>query len=330
MIASDFWNTVTEFFDAYGILLTILLTVVIAVIVRMVLIAIVNKFVRDVVSGAKKLRDKQDARGTETKRSRRELVPSPLTAERIVQRTQTLGAFSRNVITVFVILIAVFVILDELGVNLTALLASAGIIAAGLAFGAQSVVKDILNGMFMVFEDQLGVGDSVTIGDVDGTVEVVGIRITQVRAYDGTLWFIRNGEILRVGNLSHGWGRAVFDISVDAASDLNQVREIILKTVNAAVLDPVIASKTIAQPEIMGLQQISEERATIRVSVKTRPDAQGEVLTHLRTEIKTSFDAAGIRLAPERSALLIRPESDRASEPANESRSSKTSELENE
>ncbi len=307
MSASDFWSTLSDFLDANSIIVRIIITIVAAIIVRAALIWLVNRSVRRVISGAKKLHAREQNQVNEGKKPRRELVPSPFAAERLVQRTQTLGAFSRNVITVFVTVIAAFIILDDLGVNLTALLASAGIIAAGLAFGAQRIVNDILNGIFMVFEDQLGMGDSVIIGDVDGTVELVGIRITQVRSYDGTLWFIRNGEIAKIGNLSHGWGRAICDISVLPNTDLTRVRSLIDDTVSHVVKQPQIAAQVIAPPEIIGLQQLSEDRATIRVAVKTRPDAQADVLSEIRSHIKIAFDAAGIRFAPDVTAVFLRP-----------------------
>lgn len=299
MFRTDVWSSLSTLLQSYGPGFRILLIIVVAIIVRWILIAILNRTVRQVTTGAKKRRERVREAEAAGKEPPKEFPLSPLAAERVVQRTRALGSISRNLITALVVVISFIIILGELGVNITAVLASAGIIAAGLAFGAQNIVKDLLNGIFMVFEDQLGVGDSVIIGDVDGTVEVVGIRITQVRAYDGTLWFIRNGEILKVGNMSHGWGRAVLDVSVDADEDLSKVHEIIFAAANAATREPAIARLVTAVPQVVGLQQVNEDRATVRVAVKTTPDAQAEVIRALRTKIKTDFDTAGIKFAPE-------------------------------
>lgn len=299
LATANFWESAASLFDTYGVPVRILAIIVAALLVRWVLIAILNRGVRQVTTGAKKRRERVREAEAEGKTPPKDFPLSPLAAERVVQRTRALGSITRNLITALVFVTTFIIILGELGVNITAILASAGIIAAGLAFGAQNIVKDLLNGIFMVFEDQLGVGDSVIIGDVDGTVEVVGIRITQVRAYDGTLWFIRNGEILKVGNLSHGWGRAVLDVSVDADTDLSKAHEIIFAAANQAVRHADIAALVTAVPQVIGLQQVSEDRATVRVAVKTVPDAQAEVIRALRTQIKTEFDAAGIKFAPD-------------------------------
>lgn len=296
---AELWSSIASLLDTYGMPIRILIIILVAIIVRWILVAILNRAVRQVTTGAKKRRERVREAEEEGKQPPREFPLSPLAAERVVQRTRALGSISRNLITALIVVTTFIIILGEIGINVTAILASAGIIAAGLAFGAQNIVKDLLNGIFMVFEDQLGVGDSVIIGDIDGTVEVVGIRITQVRAYDGTLWFIRNGEILKVGNMSHGWGRAVLDVSIDADTDLNQAHEIIFSAANAAVRAPEISRLVTAVPQVIGLQQVSEDRATVRVAVKTVPDAQAEVIRALRTQIKSAFDEAGIKFAPE-------------------------------
>jgi small-conductance mechanosensitive channel len=304
------WDAISAAFDTYGMPLRVLIIIVVAVIIRWILIVILNRAVRQVTTGAKKRRERVREAEADGKQPPKDFPLSPLAAERIVQRTRALGSISRNLITALILVTTLIIILGEIGINVTAILASAGIIAAGLAFGAQNIVKDLLNGIFMVFEDQLGVGDSVIIGDIDGTVEVVGIRITQVRSYDGTLWFIRNGEILKVGNMSHGWGRAVLDVSIDADTDLNQAHEIIFSAANAAVRESDIARLVTAVPQIIGLQQVSEDRATVRVAVKTAPDAQAEVIRALRTHIKSAFDAAGIKFAPDVPTSFLKSISD--------------------
>ncbi|MFT4232401.1 MAG: mechanosensitive ion channel, partial [Leucobacter sp.] len=182
-----------SFLTTYQVPLRILLIIVVAVVLNLLLRRLLMRTVTRIVTGVKR------AQNVDTTS---EMQAAPYVNARAVQRTRTLGAVGRHIITWTVVVVALILVLGQLGVNLGALLTSAGIVAAGLAFGAQNIVKDILNGIFMVFEDQLGVGDAVTIGEVSGTVEDVGIRVTQVRAVDGTLWFVRNGEILTLGNAS--------------------------------------------------------------------------------------------------------------------------------
>ncbi|MFT4265194.1 MAG: mechanosensitive ion channel [Nocardioides sp.] len=134
---------------------------------------------------------------------------SPAAAARRSQRARTIGGLLQSVIVGIIVAVFGTMILDELGVNVAPIIASAGVVGLALGFGAQSLVKDYLSGIFMIFEDQYGVGDRVVVGAngsdlATGTVEAVSLRITTLRAEDGTLWHVRNGEILRVGNTTQG------------------------------------------------------------------------------------------------------------------------------
>ena len=292
---AEVWEAITGFYTDYRVLFNILLIVVLAVVLNWVLRRLLMRTVQGVVSGVKRSQDVD---------STQELQAGPYLNARAVQRTRTLGTVGRHVITWVLVVIALIMILGQLQVNLTAILASAGVIAAGLAFGAQNIVKDILNGVFMVFEDQLGVGDLVTVGQITGTVEDVGIRITKVRASDGTLWFIRNGEILTLGNASQGWGRAIIDITVGADEDLDKVEQAALESATKLVRSPEFARRVTGEPEVLGLESVFGDRATIRLTVRTRPEAQFAVQRALRARIKTRFGELGIQLAGQ----LPRPE----------------------
>lgn len=127
-----------------------------------------------------------------------------LPAERREQRILALGSLARSTVTVVILIIAVTMILDELGFNITTIVAGTSIVAVTLAFGLQSIVKDLFSGVFMLVEDQLGVGDYVDMEQASGTVEAVGLRITQLRDDQGNVWYVRNGEVVRVGNFSQG------------------------------------------------------------------------------------------------------------------------------
>ena len=141
-------------------------------------------------------------------------------ATRRVQRAKTMGDLLKSVITGVLVAIFGTMILSQLGVNIAPIIASAGILGIALGFGAQSLVKDFLSGVFMIFEDQFGVGDVVDVGEATGTVEAVTLRVTRLRDLDGTVWYVPNGEILRVGNMSQNWSRAVVDIGVGYDEDL--------------------------------------------------------------------------------------------------------------
>lgn len=283
-------GAVSAFYTAWQVPINIIVIIVIAVLLNWALRLLLRRTVLRVVHGVKKSKAVEDTA---------ELATTPHVAARAVQRTRTLGTVGRHVISWTVVVISLILMLGQLGVNLGALLTSAGIVAAGLAFGAQNIVKDILNGIFMVFEDQLGVGDAVTIGDVSGTVEDVGIRVTQVRAIDGTLWFIRNGEILTLGNASQGWGRALIDIAVDASTDLDEVQRVALLAANELTRTPESARKITGEPEVWGIESAFGDRATIRLAVRTRPEAQWAVQRSLRQILMRKFTEAGIQLATE-------------------------------
>jgi len=167
----------------WSTLIRIFLIIVSAVILRALLLGSVKRVVKGISSGKS--------------------LASSITPERMILRAKTLGSVLSNFITWSIYVIAVTMLLSELGVAVGALIAGAGILGAALGFGAQNIVRDLLSGLFIVFEDQYGIGDSVDLGEASGVVESVGLRITQLRDSKGTLWYVRNGEILRVGNMSH-------------------------------------------------------------------------------------------------------------------------------
>ncbi len=207
------------FWQIWGTPIRIIALLVGAGILRAALRFSIKRVVDRVVSGVKKAQAVEHTV---------ELSASPLHAVRVVQRTRTIGSVLNNLATWAIISVTLVLVLAELNFSVTALIASAGVLGAALGFGAQNVVKDMLNGLFMVFEDQLGVGDIVeltsTQGPVSGVVEEVGVRVTQVRDVNGTLWFVRNGEIVTVGNKSQGWARVILDIPAPYTSDVEAVR----------------------------------------------------------------------------------------------------------
>lgn len=285
---ADVWHWIVNFMRENEHAWRILLIVVVSFVIGWVLRYLIKRGVDHFVYGVKK---KQQTDSTQ------EISTSGVIRERAIQRTRTLGAIGRSIVTWLVVFICLVLVLNEVGIDLTAILASAGFIGAALAFGAQNIVKDVLNGIFMVFEDQLGVGDYITVGEVEGTVEDVGIRITQLRSIDGTLWFVRNGEILSLGNMSQGFSEAIVDVTFDTGQDLSQVQTVMLESAQKVIKSPDYRRKITGTPDLWGLQTIHGDRATFRFTLRTRPEAHWGVQRAIRRQILEDFEAQGIKLA---------------------------------
>jgi small conductance mechanosensitive channel len=279
------WNLVSAVCIIGG---AFLLSYILRVVIRHVVARIVN--------GVKKGQNVSDTQA---------LVASPLAAVRLVQRTRTLGSVLTNIVNVTIGIVAIILILNVFAKDVLgsfALLTAA--IGAGLGFGAQNIVKDVLNGLFMVMEDQLGVGDVVDLGSATGVVEAVGIRVTQVRDVNGTLWFVRNGEILRVGNMSQGWARVIIDLAVPYDADIEAVQAKMLETATALATSTKWRSRILEKPELWGLESISSEAMVIRIVLKTRTTARDDVSRELRLRLKQALDELGVKL-PSLSAVIL-------------------------
>lgn len=283
------WGTfvawVANVYEQWHVLIDIALIIVGAFVVRWLILVIMRRSIDRVVSGVKKTHNVQETQ---------ELASAPLRAARIVQRTRTLGTVINSVLTAIVVGAALVLILGVLNVPVLGILGAAGVVAAGLAFGAQNVVKDILNGMFMVFEDQFGIGDIVDLGVASGTVESVGVRITSIRDMSGTLWHVRNGEILRVGNKSQGWARVIIDLPVPYNADIDAVKEVMLTTAENLANDPEWRRKITESPEIWGIESVTAEALVVRLVVKTRSADQWNVARELRLRVKLALDEHGV------------------------------------
>jgi small conductance mechanosensitive channel len=220
----------------------------------------------------------------------------PMPQARRQQRAETVGALLRSIITIAIWSIAVLTVLEILGINLAPLIAGAGIAGIALAFGAQSLVKDFLSGMFMLMEDQYGVGDVVDAGVATGTVEGVSLRTTRLRDVDGVVWHIPNGTIMRIGNKSQQWSRAVVDVPVAYEADAGAATDVIRGVADEVWHDPHYASIILAEPSVLGVESLAPGRVVIRMVVRTQPQEQWQVERELRRRIKTALDAAGIAL----------------------------------
>ena len=216
--------------------------------------------------------------------------------ERRRQRSQAIGSVLRSVASFVIMGTAALMVLATFEINLAPLLASAGVAGVAIGFGARNLVTDFLSGVFMILEDQYGVGDSIDAGVASGEVIEVGLRVTKLRGDNGEIWYVRNGEVKRIGNLSQGWATAGVDVTVKASEDLDRVK---------ATLDEVAEKMSKEEPwnellwgpiEVLGLDSVLLDSMVVHVSAKTMPGKSLSVARELRWRVKRAFDAADIRI----------------------------------
>lgn len=217
-------------------------------------------------------------------------------ADRSAQRARTIAAVLRSVTTTAVWSIAGLMVFAEFDVNLGPLIAGAGIVGVALGFGAQSLVKDFLSGIFMLLEDQFGVGDIIDCGEASGVVEGVSLRTTRLRDVEGTVWHVPNGQILRVGNKSQEWSRALLDVEVAYDTDLPAAIALIKAVADEVWHDDELGQSVIDEPEVWGVERFGPDGIAIRLVVKTRPADQWTVLRELRQRLKAALEAAGVEI----------------------------------
>ncbi|NUS52605.1 MAG: mechanosensitive ion channel family protein, partial [Nocardioidaceae bacterium] len=211
-----------------------------------------------------------------------EAHPPAVVAGRRVQRAETMGSLLKSIASIVVFTITAVTAIAELGYPIGPLLASAGIVGVALGFGAQSLVKDFLAGIFMIFEDQYGVGDAVDLGEASGTVEAVGLRVSRLRDVHGTVWYVRNGEIIRVGNQSQNWARTVLDIPISLEEDLNRAQSVLKDIAHDLWDDEEFRGLIIEEPEVWGVQDLTPNWITLRVTLKTAPLEQWGIAREMR------------------------------------------------
>ncbi len=286
--STSFWDGLRAWAVDAG--LAVVITIVCAALLRWVVFRIIRRVTHTAVRRAAK--DRPGApRGEHTAE-----LTQVLMAQRRQARAESLGQLLRSITTVTILSVAILVVLSQLGVNIAPLLASAGVVGVALGFGAQTLVKDFLSGVFLVTEDQFGVGDLVDLGPATGTVEEVGLRITRVRDFSGVVWYVRNGEILRVGNRSQGWTVATVDLAVAYDEDLDKVRQLVEQVAADMEGDAAYDNILFGAPQYVGVERVSGDTVYVRVTARAAPERSGTAARAIRERLKLTFDRAGVRV----------------------------------
>lgn len=241
-----------------------------------------------------------------------------LTAELRLQRANTLTHALHHVIRVVVWTVVFLLILDQFEVNLAPLIAGAGIAGVALGFGAQSLVRDFLSGFFILLENQYDVGDIIVVNvgqEVAGKVELISLRVTQIRSFDGTLHFIPNGNIQVVGNRTKGWARAVVDVGVAYGEDVDRVRGVLEELFEEMRRDEELQRRLYDGPTVLGVEGLGEYEVLIRCIADVRPPFQWEFQRELRRRIKGRFDERGIEIPFPYRVMISRNEAGREAAP---------------
>jgi small conductance mechanosensitive channel len=221
------------------------------------------------------------------------LEASTVFPERRSQRAAAIGSVLRSAATLAIFTVAVLMVLNELSLNLAPLLASAGVVGVALGFGAQSLVKDILAGLFMLLEDQYGVGDVVDVGDTVGTVEAVGLRITTLRDMRGVLWYVRNGEIVKVGNKSQGWANVIVDMPI-GHGNVEEATAVMRRVVEELASDPQYSHDFIESPEVVGVESVGIEGTVVRTTAQVHSEDSPRMSRVIRQRLTEALEAAGL------------------------------------
>ncbi|WP_189861483.1 mechanosensitive ion channel family protein [Streptomyces poonensis] len=216
--------------------------------------------------------------------------------ERRRQRSQAIGSVLRSVASFLILGTAALMVLATFEINLAPLLASAGVAGVAIGFGARNLVTDFLSGVFMILEDQYGVGDTIDAGVASGEVIEVGLRVTKLRGDNGEIWYVRNGEVKRIGNLSQGWATAGVDVTVRPDEDLEKVRRVLVEVGEGMSRDEPWNERLWGPVEVLGLDSVLLDSMVVRVSAKTMPGKALSVERELRWRIKIAFDAADIQI----------------------------------
>jgi len=295
---TNWWDNITDYFgDKENKVARIILTIIVAIIAWILGRIVIHAATRGLRKGIPRRGRRVLGLGTKNVSTAKDLLQERLEAERRQRRARTIGVALRSAFGALVLTLAFATILTQVGIEVGPIIAAAGILGVALGFGAQSLVKDILSGIFILLEDQYGVGDVVDLGEASGAVEEVGMRATRLRSLDGTVWFVPNGEIRRVGNKSRLWSRAMIEIRVHYSQNLEEAHDALLDAAITATQREEIAPHVLSAPTVPGVESLAADAVVLRVFVQVQPGQQWDVERAIRAEIQHVFRERGIRLA---------------------------------
>ena len=265
----------------------IIVIIIVGLLLRAILHRLINRIIRPVHVGEvpRILRPFKERAENSTL-----LESTGLLSERRTQRAATIGSVLKSAVSFTLLVICALLILSELEINLAPFIAGTSIVGVALGFGAQNIVKDFLSGMFMMLEDQYGVGDVIDFEKATGTVEAVGLRTTRLRDVNGTVWYVRNGEVIRVGNKSQGFAQVVLDVPIDAHEDIAQASTAMQEVATGMRGDPDWAPVFLSDPEVQGVERMTRDETVIRLVARVRPLEQWRVARELRRRIRDRLD----------------------------------------
>jgi moderate conductance mechanosensitive channel len=217
-----------------------------------------------------------------------------ITMERQRARANAVAGLLISTGSFVIVVIAVLLILGQLGINITPLIASAGVAGIAIGFGAQTIIRDFLSGVFMIMESQFGVGDVISVSGITGTVDGVSLRITRLRDADGTLWYVTNGSVTELGNRSQGWSVAVVDVPVGYGADLTRVKDLLTQTCVDMQEDETWSQRIMSDEPQVAVESMTPLGVTVRIRLHTIHDQQLTVARELRVRAVSALDAEGL------------------------------------
>ncbi|EJZ82544.1 mechanosensitive ion channel family protein [Corynebacterium otitidis] len=292
----------------------IAIILLVATVLQLVLRRIINKFAQHNMANTKKKVHGRRARSAIALTDSKEKADE-LQATRRAARVKTLASVGKSTVAIVVWTLATLMILENLGLNISPILASAGVAGIAIGFGAQEVVRDFLSGVFMLVEDQFGVGDTIDVGgDIIGDVEDISLRLTTLRDIDGVVWYVRNGEILRVGNHTDDFSITRLQIPVSLNNDPDRARDVILDAIKRGMQDEPIKDIVLGEPNMQGVSIFETDHISYRISIKTLPGSHWDVERYLHIRILKALNEAGITtpypngIGVQRPAVLDEPD----------------------
>jgi moderate conductance mechanosensitive channel len=288
-------GSLPKFWDEHRrVLIEIPIRIVVIIVVALILRAVIRRMINRAVRPVRGELPRLLRPFKERLESSSFLESAGLLSERRSLRAATLGSVLNSAASITIFVIAFLLVLSELQVDLAPFIAGTSIVGVALGFGAQNIVKDFLAGMFMLMEDQYGVGDVIDFEKATGTVEAVGLRSTRLRDVNGTVWYVRNGEVVRVGNKSQGYAQVVLDIPIDAWADVDAASAAMVTVSHELAAEEEWSGVFLSEPEVQGVESMTREETVIRLVAKVRPLEQWRTARELRRRIRDRLEHLNI------------------------------------